>query len=78
VLDAESVSILNGAMGDSGAAVEYRVHPEIGAGIRIETNHGVIDLTAAGLAAYARRELENRLVANAHASTNSESEVQKQ
>jgi F0F1-type ATP synthase membrane subunit b/b' len=61
-LDPESMTCLNAVMSHSGTVPEYRVRPEIGTGIRVETSQGVIDLTSAGLSTYAKRELENRLV----------------
>jgi F0F1-type ATP synthase membrane subunit b/b' len=73
-VDADAAASLNAALGNKVSA-EYRVHPELGAGIRIETNIGVIDFTASGLAVYAKRELQNRLLADARSSGRADSEV---
>ena len=44
------------------AAVKDRVVPELGAGVRVITSGGLVDASAAGLAAWAERELVARIL----------------
>jgi hypothetical protein len=44
------------------ATVKDRVVPELGAGVRVITSAGLVDASAAGLAAWAERELVARLL----------------
>lgn len=45
------------------ASVRYRTAPELGSGLRILTEAGMVDASASGMAAYARHTLASRLEA---------------
>jgi F-type H+-transporting ATPase subunit b len=60
-MDAGEAAAVVGVAGVAGSDVSARVVPELGAGIRILTARGVIDASAAGLAAHAERALTARL-----------------
>lgn len=62
-LEATSQAAIAKAAGDRASALEFRVVPELGAGLRITTASGMIDASAAGLAAYSERALRERLSA---------------
>lgn len=60
-IDAEALAQLSAAAGPE-ATVKVRVVPELGAGVRVITRAGLVDATAAGLAAWAERELVARIL----------------
>ncbi|MEZ5417070.1 MAG: hypothetical protein R2708_06990 [Vicinamibacterales bacterium] len=49
------------AAGGSAVTMEFRELPALGAGLRVTTPHGLVDASAAGLAAHAERVLAARL-----------------
>ncbi len=61
-LRTESVAMLNATFGDAIAA-QYRVRPDLQIGLRIQSDRGMIDASAVGLAAYVERVLRSRLAA---------------
>lgn len=60
-LDQETQDELTTALGNASRTLEFRVSPSLGAGIRINTSRGLIDASAAGLAAFARSALAEQL-----------------
>jgi F0F1-type ATP synthase membrane subunit b/b' len=52
------------AIGTRASALEWRVTPDLGPGVRIATGRGLIDASAAGLAAGVARRLHDRLAAS--------------
>jgi F-type H+-transporting ATPase subunit b len=60
-LSETSRAALAAALGEAAAGAEYRVLPRLAAGVRIRTARGLVDATAAGLAAYTRRALAERM-----------------
>ena len=61
-LSPESIAILNRTLGEI-ESPQYRIRPELGAGLRIQSERGMIDASAVGLAAYAERVLARQLAA---------------
>ena len=61
-LAAESVATLNATLGDTVAA-RYQVRPDLQIGLRIQSDRGMIDASALGLASYAERVLRSQLAA---------------
>jgi F0F1-type ATP synthase membrane subunit b/b' len=61
LLDQETQAELATALGNTSHTLAFRVSPSLGAGIRISTSHGLIDASAAGLAAFARSALIEQL-----------------
>lgn len=59
-LEPAALESLGQAAGVAGSQVSARVVPELGAGLRIVTVRGLVDASAAGLAAYAERALVAR------------------
>jgi F0F1-type ATP synthase membrane subunit b/b' len=64
-LDSAALDALAQAAGVGGSEMSTRRTPELGAGIRILTARGLIDASAAGLAAHAERMLMTRFDAEA-------------
>lgn len=60
-LDQETKTRLLDELGEAARAVEFRISPTLGAGLRISTSRGLVDASAAGLAAFARRTLTEQL-----------------
>jgi F0F1-type ATP synthase membrane subunit b/b' len=60
-LDQATQDELTTALGKASRTLEFRVSPNLGAGIRISTSRGLIDASAAGLAAFARGALAEQL-----------------
>jgi F-type H+-transporting ATPase subunit b len=60
-LDQETQDELTTALGKASHTLEFRVRPNLGAGIRISTSRGLVDASAAGLAAFARGALAEQL-----------------
>jgi F0F1-type ATP synthase membrane subunit b/b' len=60
-LDQETKTQLAAVLGEAARPLEFRVSPTLGAGLRISTSRGLIDASAAGLAAFARRMLTEQL-----------------
>ena len=57
-------TLLNAALGSAAASATYRVVPDLGGGVRITTQRGLVDATITGLAEFGQRalaaELQNR------------------
>lgn len=60
-LDAEQRQALQKSLGSAGTAAEFRLVPELKAGLRVATNRGLVDISASGLAGFAGRTLRRRL-----------------
>jgi F0F1-type ATP synthase delta subunit len=60
-LDQETQTALATELGEAARTTAFRVTSTLGAGIRISTNQGLVDASAAGLAAFARRVLAEQL-----------------
>jgi len=60
-LDQATQDELTTALGKASRPLEFRVSPSLGAGIRISTSRGLVDASAAGLAAFARGALVEQL-----------------
>lgn len=60
-LDQQSRAEISKAVDAHTASLEFRVVPELGAGLRVTTPRGLIDASAAGLAAHAERALNDAL-----------------
>lgn len=56
-LDAASRALLDQALGKAAASATYRVVSELGGGLRVTTERGLVDASIAGLADFARRSL---------------------
>lgn len=54
-------SVLVAALGPAAGTAEFRVVPPLGAGLRVTTARGLIDASAAGIAAEAGRRLKGQL-----------------
>lgn len=52
---------LEQALGTAADSAEFRIVDDLGSGVRIATNHGLIDASTTGLATYARQTLEHIL-----------------
>ena len=57
----ETRAAIVAALGPGTTAVKYHLVPDLGAGVRIQMDNGVIDATSTGLAAFAERALVERL-----------------
>lgn len=62
-LDIEAKQMIGGAMGTPKKTVDFRVVPELVAGLRIATRHGLIDASVAGLAHFAEQSLVDDITA---------------
>jgi len=60
-LDEGARATMTGATSGHASSVEFRVVPELGAGLRVTTARGLIDASAAGIAAHAERVLVTAL-----------------
>lgn len=60
-LGADTEATVRAAMTDRATAAEFRVVPDLGAGVRITTARGLIDASAAGIAGQAERRLMDAL-----------------
>lgn len=60
-LTAEAQAALETVLGGSFASADFRVVPELGIGLRISTNRGLVDASSKGLAAFAERTLASQL-----------------
>ncbi len=56
-LDADDRAVLDEALGPAAADADVRTNRQLGVGVRISTGQGLIDASAAGLAAFARQAL---------------------
>jgi F0F1-type ATP synthase membrane subunit b/b' len=65
-LDQETMTTLTTVLGDAARTAVFRVTPTLGTGIRISTSHGLVDASAAGLAAFAQRTLTAQLGGQQH------------
>jgi F-type H+-transporting ATPase subunit b len=59
----ETRTLIQRSVQQSAFKIEFRVLPELGAGLRIITNQGMIDATVTGLATYAEQALVRELEA---------------
>jgi F0F1-type ATP synthase membrane subunit b/b' len=62
-LDIEAKRLIESAMGAPQKTSDFRVVPELVAGVRISTRHGVIDASVAGLAHFAEQTLTEEITA---------------
>ena len=60
-LGADAEAAVRAALNDRATAAEFRVVPDLGAGVRITTARGLIDASAAGIAGQAERMLIDAL-----------------
>jgi F0F1-type ATP synthase membrane subunit b/b' len=60
-LDQVDRDALSDALGAAGESAEFHVIEELGMGLRVSTNRGLIDVSSAGLANFAERQLANQL-----------------
>jgi F-type H+-transporting ATPase subunit b len=60
-LSEEERESIQSAVKGEGDEIEFRVSDDLKVGLRISTNHGLIDVSDSGLAEFAERELESRL-----------------
>jgi F-type H+-transporting ATPase subunit b len=63
-IEADLVEALAGAAGVEPSAIEVRIVPDLGAGLRVLTARGLVDASVAGLGAYAERALAARAEAD--------------
>lgn len=62
-LDVEAKQLIESAMGAPQKTSDFRVVPELVAGVRISTRHGLIDASVAGLAHFAEQTLTEAITA---------------
>jgi F-type H+-transporting ATPase subunit b len=60
-LDQQTQDEFTSVLGRAARTLEFRVSPSLGAGVRISTSRGLVDASAAGLAAFARGTLAEQL-----------------
>lgn len=60
-LDQEMQDIFKTALDSAASTLDFRVIPDLGAGVRISTSRGLIDATAIGLATFAHSALAEQL-----------------
>lgn len=68
-LGASDRDVMTAALGTRATSLEFRVVPDLGAGVRVTTARGLVDVSAAGVAAEAERLLKLALLVDEPAAT---------
>lgn len=63
-MDQSDRDALKEALGDAAESAEFHVVDDLGIGLRITTNHGLVDVSAKGLSLFAEHQLSSRLASN--------------
>jgi hypothetical protein len=63
-LDPSDRDALLAALGVAGESAEFHVIEDLGMGLRVSTNRGLVDLSSAGLSTFAKHQLANQLASS--------------
>jgi F0F1-type ATP synthase membrane subunit b/b' len=63
-LDQADLDALLAALGAAGESAEFHVIEDLGMGLRVSTNRGLVDASSAGLATFAQHQLDSQLESN--------------
>lgn len=63
------------ALGQAGESVEFHVIDDLGIGLRVVTNRGLVDVSSTGLSTFAEHQLEHQLTAGSDGQVEGSSDV---